>query len=234
MTGAACPDACHIVPFAFNSNDKNLYDTKRFLQIIRLFASQGEMNEYNRLLSTELASSDAAWNMLSISPELHRYWSSACWGLKSMGLRPQQGSAKWAITLRFQWLLFPLKVDPMKVIDIDPDSNDYQGWLLRLRAPGEGQHPELPGYVKASSRHSHQPLAAGQHFDVVLGNYNEAVEMERMINIQWACVTVAAMGGAAGPTDLEDDFSEFDYQREAYVQKHYKELDVEESEDESD
>ncbi len=232
LTGAACPDVCHIVPFALNSNDKNLHDTNRFLRILRLFAKQGEMDHYKRVLGTELGSSDKAWNMLSISPELHRYWSSACWGLKSKGLTFREASAKWTITLQFQWLLFPNRVDPEKIIDMDPDSSDCQDWLLRLRTPGEGENPDLPGYVRAWSGRSHHPLASGQQFDIILDTYNEAVEMERMIDIQWTCVTLAAMGGLAGPTDLDDDFSEFEYQKVAYRQAHREELEENEQESE--
>ncbi len=40
-----------------------------------------------------------------------------------------------------------------------------------------------------------------------------------MVEIQWAGITIAAMSLAAGPDDFADDFSEFDFEREAYERR---------------
>ncbi len=81
---------------------------------------------------------------------------------------------------------------------------------------GEGRCPGVEGFVTACSRETNQPLVSGQSFEVVLDTLEDAMKMKKMVDIQWACITIAAMSGAAGPDDFSDDFSEFDFEREAF------------------
>ncbi len=101
------------------------------------------------------------------------------------------------------------------------NANDYQAMLEGLTTHhGEVTCPGIEGFVTANCGRSNQPIASGQDFNVVLETLEYATKMKKMLDIQWACITIAAMSGAAGPDDL-DDFSEFEFEREAYEQRRY-------------
>lgn len=74
----------------------------------------------------------------------------------------------------------------------------------------------MQGFGNGIRHDCFRPIVSGQEFRVVLDTLEDAEKMRKMVDIQGACVRIAAMSGAAGPDDLSDDFSEFDFQRRAY------------------
>ncbi|CAK7224418.1 hypothetical protein SEUCBS140593_005563 [Sporothrix eucalyptigena] len=218
FTSSIHPQACHIVPFAFNSTRTNQRDyTTRFaINIQRLFfASLDEEESCLNLLSTGLGSSDKAWNMLSINPYLHAWWARPYWAVECLGIEPVENG--YAVILAFHWM-------PHSDNDITPDQpvrleSDMLGTLDALadrRSYGDGLAPDKQGFPNAIQHDSFQPIVSGQEFRVVHETPEDAQRMRKMVDIQWACVRLAAMSGAAGPSDDDDDWSEFDFEREEY------------------
>lgn len=50
-------------------------------------------------LTESLGSSDKHWNMLSMSPQLHVWWSKAHLALKCLSVAPAVQSTNWTISL---------------------------------------------------------------------------------------------------------------------------------------
>ncbi|EFX06306.1 hypothetical protein CMQ_6627 [Grosmannia clavigera kw1407] len=219
FTGAAHPDVCHIVPFATSSTERNIELTNgRFANICSMFLPAAD-EEYTPVIGNGLGCSDKAWNMLCISTELHRYWAKPYWAVKFVGITPAEHVPKQRLTMRFEWLRIK-NGDPSRTISVG-DSTACHAMLAGLTTSSTGEEDACPclgveGIVAANCRRTNRPLASGQDFDVVLDTLGDALNMKKMLEIQWSLVTLAAMSGAAGPDDTGDDLSEFEFEREAY------------------
>lgn len=184
------------------------------------------------LINDELGRSDKAWNMLPISPQLHRYWSKPYWAIKFIGITPlyqgpEEADVKQIVTMRFQWLRHK-NGDPKRHINVD-NNNDCQIMLDGL-ASDSITCLGFEGMVTAHCGRSNQPIVSGQDFNVVLDTVEDADKMKKMLEIQWACITIAAMCGAAGPRDdSNDDLSEFDFEREEYEWRQFIDPEEEDS-----
>ncbi|EFX05765.1 hypothetical protein CMQ_3834 [Grosmannia clavigera kw1407] len=170
---------------------------------------------YVSLIEASLGTSDKAWNMISLNPYLHAWWAKPHWGIECSGIVPR--GEKHAVVILFHWMPHK-KGDPRRTIRVEPGTNDCQRMADALAegSYGEGRGPDLKGYANAIQHSSFRPIVTGQEFEIALDTLEEANNMRKMINIQWACVRVAAMSGSAGPDDLDEDFSEFDFEREAF------------------
>ncbi len=178
-----------------------------------------EEDDYQDLITSELGCSDKAWNMLSINTELHRYWSRPYWAVKCVSIMPLDQGPKQTLTMRFQWLRHS-NGDPTRRINISTATDCYT-MLDGLSTPAAegGKCPGGEGFVTANCRPSNQPIASGQDFHVVLDTLEDATKMKKMLEIQWACITLAAMSGGAGPDNSDDTFSEFGFEKKAYERR---------------
>ncbi|KJR86291.1 uncharacterized protein SPSK_02643 [Sporothrix schenckii 1099-18] len=216
FTNDTNPEVCHIVPFAFNSTTTNLraYTTNFCCTMAALFIDQEDALAGNGLVASGLGCSDKSWNMLCIDASLHAAWSRLQWAIECIGIEPYSG---------FHWM--PLRrgdADPDKRVSLEPGTSDYRGMMDRMciavPESSEGHRPGSASQMPSTTMQQHdlQPPFSGQEFRVVHNTREDAEKMQRMVNIQWCCVRLAAMSGAAGPDDLDDDFSEFDHDREEY------------------
>ncbi|KAF3347526.1 hypothetical protein VD0002_g8788 [Verticillium dahliae] len=85
FTGSSSVDVCHIWPFAVNNSPGKRKTLRRTLTFFTLVAFPGSgFTNLKRLLcpSDDIASSDKAWNMLTMAPTQHRDWSKVRFGLK--------------------------------------------------------------------------------------------------------------------------------------------------------
>lgn len=235
------PEVCHIVPFAFNSSTDNLDRTSRFMSSFRVFFPPAPApTAFNQLLTEGgLGCSDKHWNLLSISPYLHTWWSRPYWALECTGILPhgdgygdgegEGDNQKFAVVLVFHWMPHNGRNVPDKKVSMDLASTDCRTMLSNLREGlhyGQGLGPSSAGHVTAIQHDCFRPIVSGQEFKVIMDTAEDAAMMREMVNFQWACVRVAAMSGAAGPQDLDDDFSELDEDRYAFeLQEFYKQAD---------
>lgn len=160
--------------------------------------------------------------MLSINPYLHSCWSKPDWAIECIGILPrQQGETlKHAVILVFHWMPHSSN-SPYQAINLESDATGCQGILDGLTETpyGESRGPATEGYVTGIQHDSFRPIVSGQEFEVSLDTLEDAEKMRQMVNIQWACVRIAAMSGATGPDDFADDFSEFDFEREEFERR---------------
>ena len=79
------PEACHIVPFAFSSNDENMSASNVLIEgACRLFGP--ETDSLTELICSNLDSSDKAWNMISLAPQVHSLWAREYFGFSAREL----------------------------------------------------------------------------------------------------------------------------------------------------
>lgn len=162
--------------------------------------------------------------MLCLNPCLHSWWAKPHWGIECTGIEPRAkegGGHKYAVVLLFHWM--PNNkgtINPGQAVDLQPGANDCRKMVDALMADasdGQGRgEATSAGYMTAIQHDSFRPIVSGQEFEVVVDTADDAENMREMVNDQWACVRIAAMSGAAGPDDLSDTFSEFDFERNLF------------------
>ncbi|CAK7243770.1 MAG: hypothetical protein STHCBS139747_005298 [Sporothrix thermara] len=172
------------------------------------------------LIGKGLGCSDKCWNMLSINPHVHGLWARPYWAIQNRGVEPRPTG--YAVILAFHWMPHR-RGQPDQEINVEPGSDDVERMMDGLRAgrfygegPGEsGMH----GSANILQHDSFRPIVSGQVFEVTHDTLEDAHKMRMMVEIQWACIRIAAMSGAAGPGDSSDDFSEFDFERAAFTRE---------------
>ncbi|KAG7119613.1 hypothetical protein HYQ45_014932 [Verticillium longisporum] len=85
FTGFSSVDVCHIWPFAVNNSPRKAKTLRQTLACFTIVAFPGSgFLDLERLLcpNDDIASSDKAWNMLTMAPTQHRDWSKVRFGLK--------------------------------------------------------------------------------------------------------------------------------------------------------
>ena len=86
-TNAMEPEVYHIWPFRVNDSYQHIRNSGRIIYEATLLLDADVWLKMENLLAPchELAPSDKAFNMLSLSPQLHQYWQKAYFGLKWVG-----------------------------------------------------------------------------------------------------------------------------------------------------
>ena len=100
--------------------------------------------------------------------------------------------------------------------EIDPESDEskklVEDWKAKIHA-GVADACEV-GVVSGADASSHLPLLSGHTLNMQMAT-DDAINMKVMIDLQWACIQIATMSGAAGWPDFwveEDDHDDEIYQ----------------------
>ncbi|KAH7002261.1 hypothetical protein EDB80DRAFT_894357 [Ilyonectria destructans] len=102
VTGAPNPHVCHIIPYTWNNTP---YRQRRACRLGLALGLVSPTNPYLHVLQQGICSSDKAWNMVSLSPLLHYWWSKAFFAFKCMDITPVEDSNNLSeITLQFRWM----------------------------------------------------------------------------------------------------------------------------------
>ncbi|KAK0612091.1 hypothetical protein B0T14DRAFT_595599 [Immersiella caudata] len=118
FTGMADPLACHIMPFSFNSNLQNRRRLGTLIDATQLFGDR----PWPELLTQKVRSSDFAWNMLAVSPQLHVWWAQGRWAVKCLGITPVNN--QHVLTLEFHWMPQRSQLPRGREIDLDKDKGE--------------------------------------------------------------------------------------------------------------
>lgn len=95
VTGAAYPQACHIIPFAFSTNELN-FGLCWFLMFYAGFLFGREDWEHtSHFISEELRASDKDSNMPSLSPLVRDWWRKGLLAFVCLGSRRQKRTRCW-------------------------------------------------------------------------------------------------------------------------------------------
>ena len=198
------PDACHIVPFAFTSNDENMTVTSALIKgSYSLFGT--EAASLTRLICGNVGASDKAWNMLALSPNAHRGWSRGYFGFECKGLVP--GTSSTAIILQMRWMVRSnIKgLNAKHPVDLENDresaSDDLRYYSQPPASPCAFSTKSGGGMVYFTWSESCLKVRAGDLFKIEMA-HEDAVNMKSMIDFQWAMVRILALSGAAGAPEL--------------------------------
>lgn len=194
ITGYECPEAAHIIPFAWDESAESNEKTMDYTRHLEHFGIPlGQFVKYD-----VLGSSDVAANMISLSPTLHTSWGKAFFGFKPLGVESYtdaDGTKKAKITIQFVWL---------------PRSEaDKMTRGLNLRKEGAKNPNSLISQLRAHIRAKHLvtlntttrvPVESGHVFHIHC-DLRDGKKMYDMLVIQWALIRIGAMSGAADVID---------------------------------
>ncbi|KAI7772170.1 hypothetical protein LZL87_009333 [Fusarium oxysporum] len=216
VTGVANPDACHIIPFAFNNSDKNTKKTSVFSSTIRTMLGlpgNKETEDAIALLHQGKGSSDKQWNMICLSPSLHRWWGYAYWAFKWLDAAPITNDTKTCkIRLQFHWMPRNIKRDPTASFrlkdlpDLDKQIKHCYGSEPYLCNEQNCQACYGTKGIAAHNVESGRPIRTGDIFTIIRSTIDVPL-CRTMFDIQWAIITSAAISGGALVPDQLGDFS---------------------------
>lgn len=200
LTGASDPEVCHIVPFSWNSTQTNIKKTWYVYQAAALLMGIEWTDEKSLLLTNPYApgGSDHVWNTICMSPLLHKWWSQAFFGLKCLGILPTDEGTS-IVEVQFQWMPRS-KRNPMASCSLT-EENDMK-MIDEVKAFTDGG--SLPVIPEHSRLDLNCPLLSGHTFHVEMPP-EDAERFKDMLDLQWVCIVIAALSGAAGRPHLLPD-----------------------------
>uniref|UniRef100_A0A8H7N3R2 HNH nuclease domain-containing protein n=1 Tax=Bionectria ochroleuca TaxID=29856 RepID=A0A8H7N3R2_BIOOC len=112
VTGAIKPDVCHIIPYRLNSNPATEPQSRDIFAriLVHIVPAEDGKNLMRLLFPTHqgkqvLGASDKIWNLLTLSPQVHRFWSSCYFAFKWVGvLNPDPNAKTQTVQLEFRWM----------------------------------------------------------------------------------------------------------------------------------
>lgn len=135
---------------------------------------------------------DKAWNMMSLSANLHDLWSNAHFGLKCLEIQPMiDVPSKKRLELEFHWInVYKGKASEMEI--------SLEALRNMLKDASKLPYDEIPTVVGPES---HRRLLTGHLFYIEV-EAEKADNMKLMFDVQWAMLRIAAMSGMAATQHL--------------------------------
>ena len=234
FTGMPHPHACHIWPFAANNTSEKHRNTRDILTDNVLMLSGSVRRKLADILAPrtgELATSDKAFNMLCMRPDIHVYWGKAYFGLEWLGTKGKPDELGYqSYVVRWNWTPSQLldKLDPSgagivadaskrlpfakRHVDLDTDEGSEALTKALIRAFEEPNLVDRPAPVEDIRGGEHLTLRAAIHSPTIhpiqtgqefeLKVLAEDLETtEFLIKTQWTAMRIAALTGAAEAVD---------------------------------
>lgn len=217
LMSTASLEACHVIPFTVNATEAGRARLLAVRHAFDLIPGSEPAHRY-KLLTDHLGCSDKSWNMLSLNRQLHKWWSGTYFAIKCLGIAPTQ-SQVGAVTIRLQFQWMPLRDTTQhwkRPIDLKGGEavKMVQEWEAKRRYGTAGLLPS-GGVVAAAEAAPFWPLQTGHVVELHMPP-EDAENMKTMVDMQWACIQVASMSGAADWDDFferpEDDPGEAAFQ----------------------
>ncbi|KAH8648999.1 hypothetical protein BGZ61DRAFT_376214 [Ilyonectria robusta] len=206
VMGTSNPEACHIVPFAWNKSHTALRKTSMVYDYGRAFFDGEWLVTHEKHLANpnNPGSSDKAWNMICLNHQLHAWWSSARLGFKCLGITPStKDQSKSTVNLQFYWM--PRQdLKPTAKMTLEGDHNNFDAMADSATMFPQGGMPPVSGKLGASHIDAHIPILSGHLIDIQMPTADAAL-FKAMIDYQWALICVAALSGAAEAPELLPD-----------------------------
>ncbi|KAI9899453.1 hypothetical protein N3K66_005914 [Trichothecium roseum] len=150
------------------------------------------------LFTSDPASLDKAWNMLTLSNDVHACWSKALLGFKYQGHITAGDST--IFTLQYRWL-GKSTARPKDRITLDMLNDPTKKALVDQLHLG---HEDYLAFTRSG-----RPVTSGSTIDIEIPT-QDAANFKAAIELQWALLKVAALCGAAGDPDLSPGSSDSD------------------------
>lgn len=191
-----------------NANEHQLKTFKLVLNRLEIFFPVKDFKELKGLLTKERGCSDEYWNMLALSTTLHRLLGKLKFGLVWLGSRPDHESLdengvprKTIATLQLRWLEHGSH-KPGDKVSLDGERDQVFQRLL-------GNDPIY--FTDRGNRvydvASNKELLSGATADITMDT-KDASKMKLMIELQWLCLKLRVLSGAAGYDDFDFDDDE--------------------------
>ncbi|KAK1980137.1 hypothetical protein LZ30DRAFT_145096 [Colletotrichum cereale] len=230
VTGAPFPEVCHIFPF---SSLARRTKTRGHLVIMETLWGQDRSKRlFHKLTGSyehgnpnNVCVVDTAKNMISLSPQLHDWWSRGLFAFEPMGepeafdaatptkvtptrsnlarnAKKVKRTQQWSIRLRFHWL------QVTNIGDLKSQVNFSEDPITMLR---DWDHECLP---QAANLRTWRPVENGQVFTITADDYDKLPDYDILL-LQWDLVRMRRLAGGADPaiyssdaSDSEDDLSD--------------------------
>jgi len=203
------------MPFALNSDLKNRNRLARIIAGTRLFGDR----PWSELLAEKVGSSDCAWNMLAVSPELHLWWARGRCAVKCLGITHtatpytpginiNNNNNQHVLTLEFHWMPKQSQLPRNRKICVDQDGGGggeeggpkmFQEITSAIGDLDRFGHTCKFSTLSGTGVHTFSPLpvVSGQIFHVRHSTKEDAQNMKDMIDLQWYLILVNTFAGSA-------------------------------------
>ncbi|CAK7224194.1 hypothetical protein SCUCBS95973_005437 [Sporothrix curviconia] len=129
--------------------------------------------------------------------------------------RSEDAAGTAIVSIQFVWMAKQTGAADAWRQELRIDAGDGDAWVAQQRSrppygpPGDGHDDEHDqnnhkGIVAAVHAQTGRPLRSGSMASVVLPSLSDALDMKAMLDLQWACIRLASMSGAAGSDDFLD------------------------------
>lgn len=159
------------------------------------------------ILTSSLGCTDRSWNMLSLSPSLHTWWARGYFAFRCLGVTPAEGG-QGIVDLQLHWMPRPSRSTTCpRPWELFVAQNDHRSFIDEWMGRSCYGDPEPES--TASSRTgtdamltvphpaTSRLIQTGQLFRVTLSSMADAYNMKIMLDLQWSCIKIASMSGAA-------------------------------------
>ncbi|KAF5247267.1 hypothetical protein FANTH_6524 [Fusarium anthophilum] len=218
VTGASNPQVCHIVPFAWSKNEKSVGITKRFVPALELVIDVQPpelLFEAMSKLQEGVGCTERLWNLVCPSPQLHKWWDHAYFGLMHYGSNDSEEDGFVEIHLQFVWMPRNIPQFATKQITLDQQAHPSTSLSAGLNHHFGGQTMKPCSDLSCNECQAirkvkayditNRPIVNGQII-VVKRRKEDAPLFEAMIKIQYVIIRAAAIsGGALAPGELRDE-----------------------------
>ncbi|KAK0613948.1 hypothetical protein B0T14DRAFT_290883 [Immersiella caudata] len=194
VLGTAEPHVCHVIPFSSCKNPEKLATFASCLRpSLPLLLDKDADTRLSPNFTGGVGVSDKLWNMVSLNPQLHAWWGKAYFGLKCLGILPDNEES--LVRVQFVWM--PRVASIWR--EDDRDEDELRAYLTNDRSP-------LVEQGVAAFHLSGRPLSTGDIFDIPVAKA-DAKKMKMAFDLQWAMIRIAALTGGADVDDalIEDD-----------------------------
>ncbi|CAH0025997.1 unnamed protein product [Clonostachys rhizophaga] len=238
VTGAIKPDVCHIIAFRLNSNPVTEPQSRHIFAriLVHILPAQDGKNLMRLLFPTHQGKQvpgawDKIWNLLTLSPQVHRYRSSCYFAFKWVGvLNPDLNAKTQTVQLEFRWMprsiatalgdeglgkarpQHPRKGDAFRPVNTDTMTPERMSEIIRdcmdsssLTSTVQPKYQQPTGeYPTLVDHESFLPIKSGYIINVKEVINEDIPKMKLAIDLQYVAIRLGGMSGAADAIDSLD------------------------------
>ncbi|KAL2682501.1 hypothetical protein Neosp_006953 [[Neocosmospora] mangrovei] len=193
FTGKPNPRVCHILPPSWGNSKAAMKKTLLLRPAINALMGSDWMHQHDK----HIRDADRVWNMLCLNEKLHELWAGGSCAFK--GIRVQHLSHRESVVvLEFHWMPKLDETKPMVHAELGGKKND---WTKMVHVMNQLQASKSP--AAANNAPPGLSIPSGKRIDIRMAR-RDAASFKAMIDLQWACISAAALSGAASPGMLHE------------------------------
>jgi hypothetical protein len=208
MMKTANPDVCHILPFTFNDTLDNAKKTENVYHGVASIMGKEFFERLRGQLAdmSNLGTTDQAWNMICLNPQLHRWWSKAYFGLQCLGIEHDEDSMA-TLTIQFRWMP-QIRKRIYERVNVSGRGSHWSHVKKTIdifhRKEDPAPTPQDQEQVVKAFLSSGLPVLSG-HIIRLAFTSEDGARCKEMLDLQWACIKMTALAGGAGDPELFSD-----------------------------